>query len=85
MAGGNPPSIDFVKLLSQSKSIVTGDLWDYLTSSQERINRSNRLFEYFREGEIHISEPTIFPLSRGKEAHKFLESGKSVGKILLQP
>lgn len=85
MAGGNPPSIDFVKLLSQSKSIVTGDLWDYLSSSQERIKRSNRLFEYFREGKIQISEPTIFALSKGKEAHEFLESGKSVGKILLQP
>ncbi|MBV7390869.1 zinc-binding dehydrogenase [Enterococcus sp. ALS3] len=85
MAGGNPPKIDFVELLSQSKSILTGDLWDYLTSYKERSERSDRLFKYFREGTINISEPTIFSLSNGKEAHEFLESGKSVGKILLEP
>lgn len=84
MAGGTPPAIDVVELLSQSKSILTGDLWHYLTSSKERSKRSNRLFEYFRKGSIAISEPTIFPLSEGKEAHEFLESGKSVGKILLK-
>lgn len=85
MAGGTPPTIDLVKLLSQSKSLLTGDLWDYLTNSSERRKRSNRLFNYFREGKIAISEPTIFPLSQGKVAHDFLESGKSIGKILLAP
>ncbi|MGM0240333.1 zinc-binding dehydrogenase [Enterococcus sp. AZ103] len=85
MAGGNPPKIDFVELLSQSKSILTRDLWDYLTSYKERSERSDRLFKYLREGTINISEPTIFSLSNGKEAHEFLESGKSVGKILLEP
>lgn len=85
MAGGNPPKIDFIKLLSESKSILTGDLWDYLTCSEERAVRSQRLFNYFQSGKIQISEPTIFPLAQGKEAHDFLESGKSIGKILLKP
>lgn len=85
MAGGNPPQIDFINLLSQSKSILTGDLWDYLTSAEEREIRSQRLFNYFQAGKIQISEPTIFPLAQGKEAHDFLESGKSIGKILLKP
>lgn len=85
MAGGTPPAIDVVELLSQSKSILTGDLWHYLTSSKERNKRSDRLFEYFRKGSIAISEPTVFSLSDGKEAHEFLESGKSMGKILLKP
>lgn len=85
MAGGTPPNIDLLALLSQSKSILTGDLWDYLTSLRERTERSNRLFKYFKEGKIAISDPTIFSLSQGKEAHDFLESGKSIGKILLNP
>jgi len=29
MAGGHPPAIDLVEMLSHSQSIVTGDLWDY--------------------------------------------------------
>lgn len=85
MAGGNPPAIDLVPLLAQSKSILTGDLWDYLTSFNERKHRSERLFRYFLKQQITVSEPTIFPLAEGKAAHEFLESGKNIGKVLLQP
>lgn len=85
MAGGNPPAIDFIPLLSKSKSILTGDLWDYLTSFQERERRSSRLFDYFSKDQMKISQPTIFSLADGKAAHDYLESGKSIGKILLQP
>ena len=85
MAGGDPIKIDPVDLMSESKSILTGDLWDYLTSYEERKVRSERLFNYFSKGQISISEPTVFPLSEGKQAHEFLETGKSIGKVLLQP
>lgn len=85
MAGGDPAPVDPIKLLNQSKSILTGDLWDYLTSFAERQQRSERLFDYFLKGRIKISEPTIFPLAEGKAAHEFLESGKNIGKVLLQP
>ncbi len=85
MAGGNPPKVDLVTLLAQSKSILTGDLWDYLTDYWERIARSQRLFKYFSNGQIKMSPPTVFPLKDGALAHKLLESGNSAGKILLQP
>ncbi|MFC4770949.1 quinone oxidoreductase family protein [Enterococcus hermanniensis] len=85
MAGGNPIKIDPVALMSESKSLLTGDLWDYLTSYQERKNRSERLFSYFERGKIKISEPTIFSLADGKAAHEYLETGKSIGKVLLKP
>lgn len=60
MAGGDPIKIDPVDLMSESKSILTGDLWDYLTSYEERKVRSERLFNYFSKGQISISEPTVF-------------------------
>ena len=85
MSGGNPPKIDPIKLLTQSKSLLTGDLWDYLTSAIERKKRSQRLFKYLKEGKIKISDPTTFPLSEGQKAYEYLESGKSTGKILLVP
>ena len=85
MAGGNPPQIDLVQMLAESKSILTGDLWDYLTSFAERKRRSERLFSYLRQGKIQITEPKIFALSAGKAAHQYLESGKNIGKVLLQP
>ncbi|GBG93551.1 NADPH:quinone reductase [Ligilactobacillus salitolerans] len=84
MAGGNPPQIDLLQLLNQSKSILTGDLWDYLTDSTQRNARAQRLFKYFQNNKIQISSPTIFPLSKGKEAYAYLESGQSTGKVLLK-
>lgn len=85
MAGGNPPTIDLIELLKHSKSILTGDLWDYLPSYSARQARSHRLFKYFAENKISISQPTVFALADGQQAHKLLESGKCIGKILMQP
>lgn len=85
MAGGNPPRIDLLDVLGHSQTIAIGDLWDYLTSARERNQRSNRLFDYISRGAIQLSEPTVLPLSQGKRAHDFLESGQSMGKILLVP
>lgn len=84
MAGGNPENIDLIDLLTHSKSILTGDLWDYLTTFEERQLRSQRLFKLVSTGKINISEPTIFPLSEGQAAHEFLENGKNIGKILMK-
>lgn len=85
MAGGNPPQIDLLDVMGKSQIIATGDLWDYLTSFDERQKRSQRLFSYFLNGNIKLNPPTIFKLSEGKQAHDLLESGKSSGKILLVP
>lgn len=85
MAGGNPPQVDLIDLLAHSKSILTGDLWDYLTSFEERKRRSQRLFSYFIKEQITLAPPTIFSLEEGKSAHEFLESGKNIGKVLLKP
>lgn len=84
MAGGLPPKIDAVKLLNQSKSLLTGDLWDYLTSFEARQTRSTRLFRYVLNGANKVQPPTILPLADGRKAHELLESGKSTGKILLE-
>lgn len=85
MAGGTPPQVNLIELLTKSKSILTGDLWDYLTSYEERNERSKRLFQYFINEQISVSEPTIFKLEEGKAAHEFLEVGKNIGKVLLVP
>lgn len=85
MAGGTPPALNPVDMLAESKSIVTGDLWDFLTSYDERKARSTRLFSYFTSGAVQTTDPTIFSLNEGRAAHELLESGRSVGKILLVP
>lgn len=85
MAGGLPSPIDPVNLMSESKSILTGDLWDYLTDHKSRQLRFNRLLKYINRHQLKINSPEVIPLSNGQIAHELMESGHSAGKILLQP
>lgn len=85
MSGGDPAPVDPRMLMDTSKTLTGGDLWSYLTSKEERINRSNQLFEWLINGTIKLENPSLFKLSDGAEAHRFLESRKSTGKILLIP
>jgi NADPH2:quinone reductase len=84
-AGGNPPQIDPRMLMDASKSLVGGDLWNYLTSREERIRRSSELSAMLRGGHISANIGKMFPLRDGKAAHEYLESRMSAGKILMIP
>jgi NADPH2:quinone reductase len=85
MAGGKLSLGNPLLIIGNSKTIVGGDLWNYLTSKEERVKRSNQLFEWIRNKKVLISVPTKFKLSEGKQAHDFLESRKSTGKIIMIP
>lgn len=77
---GNP-----LYIIGTSKTITGGDLWDYLTSREERIQRASQLFGWITKGEVKISKPSVFKLAEGRQAHKYMESRQSTGKILLVP
>jgi NADPH2:quinone reductase len=85
MAGGDPAPVDPRMLMDTSKTLTGGDLWNVLTSRSERIVRSKELFRWMEEGKVRVAEPTVFALKDGQEAHQYLESRKSTGKILLLP
>ncbi len=85
MAGGSLNLGNPLLIIANSKTITGGDLWNYLTSKEERIKRTAELFGWIKEKKITISEPTKFKLSEGKQAHDFLESRKSTGKIIMIP
>ncbi|MDP4170598.1 MAG: quinone oxidoreductase [Bacillota bacterium] len=85
MAGGDPEPIDPRMLMDTSKTLTGGDLWNVLTSHEQRVKRSNQLFKWVSEGLIKVENPTVFSLKDGAEAHIYLESRKSTGKILLLP
>lgn len=85
MAGGDPAPVDPRMLMDTSKSLTGGDLWNVITSHDERVTRSHELFEMIRSGSVKIPETTEFKLEDGAEAHRFLESRKSTGKLLLLP
>ncbi|RIJ64509.1 quinone oxidoreductase [Rummeliibacillus sp. POC4] len=85
MSGGDPAPIDPRMLMDTSKTLTGGDLWNVLTSFEERQKRSKQLFDWIISGKLQLQSPTVFPLEEGAKAHDFLESRKSTGKILLKP
>ncbi|TJY43094.1 quinone oxidoreductase [Cohnella pontilimi] len=85
MAGGDPPHVDPRMLMDTSKTLTGGDLWNHITTRQDRIQRSGFLFNELRQGRLRVETAAAFPLSEGGQAHRLLESRASTGKILLIP
>lgn len=85
MAGGDPAPVDPRRLMDESKSLTGGDLWNVLTSREERIRRAEELFAWVRDLSLSVRIARRFALSHGAEAHAFLESRGSIGKVLLIP
>ena len=85
MAGGDPEKVDPRRLMDESKTLTGGDLWNVLTSEEERKGRSGELFSWITEGKLKVRIARRFPLAEGKAAHEFLESRAAIGKVLLIP
>ncbi|REE91308.1 NADPH2:quinone reductase [Paenibacillus taihuensis] len=85
MAGGDPQPVDPRMLMDTSKTLTGGDLWNHVTTAEERNRRAGSLFADMLEGKLQLVEPKTFPLADGAEAHRYLESRASTGKILLIP
>ncbi|RED63947.1 NADPH:quinone reductase-like Zn-dependent oxidoreductase [Cohnella lupini] len=85
MAGGNPPSVDPRFLMDSSKTLTGGDLWNHVTTREERVRRSSELFADLSAGRLRLDIPRIFALSDGADAHRLMESRLSTGKIVLVP
>lgn len=85
MAGGDPAPVDPRRLMDGSKTLTGGDLWNVLDSLNERNRRANELFDLVRSGKLHVHIDKVFGLRDGAEAHRYLESRKSKGKVLLVP
>lgn len=85
MAGGDPPLVDPRMLMDVSKTLTGGDLWNHVTTLQDRVKRANSLFGDILAGKLRLDPPKLFALRDGAEAHRYMESRRSTGKILLIP
>jgi NADPH2:quinone reductase len=85
MAGGDPKPVDPRRLMDGSKTLTGGDLWNVLTSREERLRRTAELFSWIANGSVRITIAGVFPLAEGAEAHRRLESRATLGKLLLRP
>ena len=59
-------------------------LADYMANADEIRGRAAELFGMAREKRLFLTIDTIFPLSDASAAHRYMEGGKTRGKLLLQ-
>ena len=85
MSGGEPPLVAPRLLMDTGRTLTGGDLWNVLVSREERLARAAELFGWLRSGALHVEISGRFPFARGEEAHRYLESRTSTGKVLLIP
>ncbi|WJR75866.1 quinone oxidoreductase [Bradyrhizobium sp. NP1] len=59
-------------------------LADYMSSAEEIRGRAAELFKLVRQGMLTLSIDRIFPLADASSAHRYIEAGKTQGKLLLR-
>jgi len=85
-ASGAIPEFN-TQILSEKGSlfITRPTLASYASNRDELLGRVNDIFSWIMNGKLKIRIHKTFPLSEAKEAHKELESRKTMGKLLLVP
>lgn len=78
------PRFNPLKLISENKTVVGFNV-SFLFERQDLIEDGMRgLYKLASEGKICPIAATYFPFKQAAEAHKLIESGQSVGKIILK-
>ncbi len=58
---------------------------DHNATAERRRERANAVFDMLRDGTLSPLVEEILPLSHAAEAHRRLEAGSAIGKLLLDP
>lgn len=79
------PRFNPLNMSSKNRSLITFNL-SFLFERQDLFQEAmNDLLKWYEEGKIRVPEVKTFPLEDVAEAHKELESGLTVGKLVLLP
>lgn len=83
-ASGAVPAFPVLRLIGKSAYVTRPKLLDYVTTRDELVWRADEIFGWMREGKLKVSVDTVFPIDQAPEGHKYLEAGKSKGKVLFK-
>ncbi len=75
------------QLLNQKGSLflTRPSMAAYLQTRDEMNWRTNDLFHWMAAGELKVRIDRTFPLREAAEAHRYMEEGKTKGKVLIIP
>ena len=81
-ASGAVPAFPVLRLIGKSAYVTRPKLLDYTVDREELLWRSSEVFGWLSDGKLKVAVDTTFPLDQAAEGHKYLEAGKSKGKVL---
>jgi len=81
-ASGAVPAFPVLRLIGKSAFVTRPKLLDYTVDREELLMRANEIFGWLGSGELKVSVDRTFPLAEAAEGHRYLEEGKSRGKVL---
>jgi len=85
-SSGSVPPIDPQTLNAKGSLFLTRPFLQHYTADRaELLSRVNDLFTWIAAGELKVRIDKTFPLADVAEAHRYLESRQSKGKIILIP
>jgi len=79
------PRFNPLDMTGENRSVLAFNL-SYLFEHNERLRElMERLLGWWREGRLTLPKLTTYPLDRVADAHRDLESGQTIGKLVLVP
>ena len=79
------PRFDPLRMTNSNRSVLAFNL-SYMTSRTELLQEAlGQLLGWVAEGKLQMPAVTAYPLSDAAEAQRALESGQTVGKLVLLP
>ena len=84
-SGAVPPFDTAVLNAKGSLTLARPSLTHHVANHSDVVWRAGDLFHWIETGTLDVKIAETFPLSRAAEAHRALESRRTVGKILLVP
>ena len=66
----------------KSAFLTRPKLLDYVTTRDELMMRADEIFGWLQSGDLNVGIDKVFDLKDAVEGHKYLEAGKSKGKVL---
>ena len=85
-AGGPPDPLNVMTLFDRSRSVSGFVLTHFREAGEERWRKSlDGAFELMRQGKLRVVIGKSLPLAEAAEAHRWMESRGSIGKLVLVP
>ena len=84
-SGAVPPLDPQVLNARGSLFLTRPTLAHYIATRDELLQRAGDLFQWITSGELKVRIDRTFPLAAAAEAHRYLESRQTHGKVLLLP